>query len=56
LRYSRNKVGLCQLVGMLHRTGLWDLIDNKDFFIINNCNKKSNKEELKKELKKILKE
>lgn len=42
-RVTRNKDVIKQLVMQLQQTSLWDHIENKDFFKVNEQNKKANK-------------
>lgn len=42
-RVTRNKDLIRQLVQQLQETSLWEFVENKDFFKVNDHNKKSNK-------------
>jgi hypothetical protein len=49
-RWSRNKVIIEQTVRILKKTKLWVMIQNKDFFKVNEHNKKTASKEKAKEL------
>jgi hypothetical protein len=54
-RNCRNRNIILSLVKLLKRTQIWNNIENKDFFTINEENEKSNKSQLRKELTELLK-
>jgi len=52
-RFCRNKALLFSLMGALKRSAVWNLIDNKDFIVVNNDNPRSDKRSLKKKLRTV---
>lgn len=54
-RLSLNKAILKSIIHSLKRAGAWKYIQNKDFLLVNDQNKKSNKRKVKDELSNLLK-
>lgn len=54
-RWVRNKEYLFSLIKDLKKSGLWEYVLNKDFFIVNSFNKKTDPEALLKILNDIVK-
>ena len=54
VRLSLSKTYLSSLIKMLKRTGVWPLIINKKFLVVNDKNKKSHKDRVQKELRNLL--
>lgn len=52
-RWSRNKNYLFPLIGKLKDSGLWDLVSNKDFLVVNEHNDKIDQKKLNSVLEKI---
>jgi len=54
IRLCRNKSLLISLIRMLHRTAIWNFIDNQDFMVINDHNPRSNKNKLRRQLNNLM--
>jgi len=52
-RWTRDKDFLFNLIRNLKHSGLWEMVSNKDFLVVNSFNKRTNPKELWKALKEI---
>lgn len=55
-RYSRRKTTITSIVRKLKESGVWDLIENKNFFRVNNNNKSMDRDKVYKEYNRVLRE